>query len=90
MFRVRLDDLAKTRALLAPLAKAAGGEESCKKAVFADKDDPDYKKLAALYAQVKAECDASPRADMRKERPPLTDPKCRYVYRPGVVRERGQ
>ncbi|MFW6162407.1 MAG: hypothetical protein ACODAJ_06525, partial [Planctomycetota bacterium] len=90
LFRIRLDDVAKTRALLAPLAKAAGGAQSCKKAVFADRNDADYRKLAALYAQVKAECDARPRADMRDRRPPATDPQCRYVYRPGVVRKRGQ
>ena len=90
LFRIRLDDLAQTRALLAPLAKAAGGAQSCKQIVFADKADPDYQKLAALYAQVKAECEQTPRVDMRDTRPPATDPKCRYVYRPGVVREYGQ
>lgn len=31
--------------LLAPLAKAAGGYQSCGAPVFADKDDPDYKKM---------------------------------------------
>jgi hypothetical protein len=90
LLRVRLDDLGKTRALLAPLAKEAGGEATCKKAAFKNKDDPDYQKLAALYAQVKAECDANPRVDMLDTRPAPTDPKCRYVYRPGVTREYGQ
>ena len=37
--------------LLAPLAKSAGGYQSCGEPVFADKDDPDYKKmLAAIQA----------------------------------------
>jgi len=83
LHRLRLP-VETTRALLAPLAKTAGGDQSCKKPVFADKSDPDYKKLLAIYAQMAA----SPRVDMRRERPPLTDPKCRYVYRPGAVRER--
>ncbi|MCL2105139.1 MAG: hypothetical protein FWH21_08850, partial [Kiritimatiellaeota bacterium] len=33
--------------LLAPLAKSAGGRESCGAAVFADKEDPDFKKILA-------------------------------------------
>jgi len=99
MLRVRLPEVEKTRALLAPLAKAAGGEETCKGkgrtgeltgapvAVFADKNDPDYQKLAALYTQVKVECEQDPRPDMMDGWPAPTDPKCRYVYRPGSVRE---
>ncbi|MBM4038284.1 MAG: hypothetical protein FJ290_07210 [Planctomycetes bacterium] len=85
-----------TRALLAPLAKAAGGDAICKgkgaKAdeltgqplpIFADKADPDYRKLLGVYADIAA----NPRVDMLPERPPLSDPGCRYVYRPGVVRD---
>ncbi len=85
--RIRLPEFDKSRPLLAPLAKAAGGDESCKKPVFADKSDPDYQKLHALFAKIRAECQANPRVDMRPERPPLLDPNCRYVYRPGQVRE---
>ena len=33
--------------LLAPLAKSAGGRESCGAATFADKEDPDFKKMLA-------------------------------------------
>ncbi len=94
-----------TRALLAPLAKAAGGDDTCRACIpargtakgaakadeltgqplpiFADKADPDYQKLLAVYADIAA----NPRVDMLPERPPLSDPGCRYVYRPGVVRE---
>jgi len=72
-----------TRALAAPLAKAAGGEQTCGKPIFADAKDPDYAKLLAVYRAI----ESNPRVDMRRTRPPLTDPKCRYVYRPGAVRE---
>ena len=85
VFRMRLP-ATESRALMAPLAKAAGGDALCRgkaDAVFADKTDPDYQKLLAVYADIAAD----PRVDMRRERPPLTDPGCRYVYRPGVVRE---
>ena len=88
MMRIRLPQIEQSRPLTAPLAKAAGGAQSCKKVVFADKADPDYKKLLAIFAQIRAETQAAPRADMRPDRPPLRDPKCRYVYRPGQVRER--
>ena len=95
MYRIRLPEIEKSRSLVAPLAKAAGGDESCKAkgkgdepaAVFAEKSDPDYKALTNVLATIKAEAEAAPRADMRDQRPPLTDPNCRYVYRPGVVRD---
>jgi hypothetical protein len=82
LFRIRLPEVEKTRALLAPLAKSAGGEQSCSKVVFADRNDPDYKKLVELLGQVKAESESNPRADLSDERPPLLDPNCRYILRP--------
>jgi len=94
VLRMRLPAEA-TRALVAPLAKAAGGDATCRskakageltgepKPVFADKTDPDYRKLLGVYADIAA----NPRVDMLPERPPLSDPGCRYVYRPGVVRD---
>ncbi|MFP4058262.1 MAG: hypothetical protein ACLF0G_15450 [Candidatus Brocadiia bacterium] len=85
VYRMRLP-ARDTRALRAPLAKGAGGDETCGKPVFADTADPDYRKLRDVYAAIAA----NPRVDMRDERPPLTDPRCRYVYRPGVVRQRGE
>ena len=54
--------------LMAPLAKEAGGLGLCTnaqgKAVFASKDDPDYKTLLALVADAKSILDADPRFDM--------------------------
>jgi hypothetical protein len=46
--------------LLGPLAKEAGGWESCG-AVLASRDDPGYRVLLALIEQGKAELDAKPR-----------------------------
>ena len=95
MCRIALPDIDKSRSLLAPLAKAAGGDESCKakdnedksSAVFADKSDPDYQALTSVLGKIRSEAETAPRADMRDDRPPLTDPECRYVYRPGVIRD---
>ena len=54
--------------LMAPLAKEAGGLGLCTnaqgKAVFASKDDPDYKKLLALVEDAKSILDSDPRFDM--------------------------
>jgi len=80
--RIRLPEVEKTRALVAPLAEAAGGEESCRPVVFSDRSDPDFQKLVAIFNQVKSLSAANPRADMLGERPPLLDPECRYVFRP--------
>ena len=80
--RIRLPEVEKTRALLAPLAEAAGGEESCQPVVFSDRSDPDFQKLVTILKQVESESKANPRADMLDCRPPLLDPECRYVYRP--------
>jgi len=82
LYRIRLPEFDKSRPLVAPLAKAAGGDQSCEPVVFADADDPDYRKLVDIFAKVKADTDTNPRADMLRERPPLLDPQCRYVYRP--------
>jgi hypothetical protein len=46
--------------LLAPLAKEAGGYGRCGRAVFANADDPDYKKLLASIESGKALYDARP------------------------------
>jgi cytochrome c2 len=46
--------------LLGPLAKAAGGYESCG-AVFTDRNDPDYQLLLRAIEKGKAAWDASPR-----------------------------
>jgi hypothetical protein len=92
--RVALPEIEKSRSLLAPLAKAAGGYQTCRAKgndaappVFADTSDPDYRSLLGILAKIRSESETLPRADMRKDRPPPTDPECRYVYRPGVARE---
>ena len=46
--------------LLAPLAQAAGGYGRCGRAVFQDKNDPDYKKLLASIESGKQLYDARP------------------------------
>jgi hypothetical protein len=55
--------------LVAPLARSAGGNEKCGKAVFADKSDPDYQKLLATFAPVTAMLKARPRIDMPGGKP---------------------
>ncbi|HUT32778.1 MAG TPA: hypothetical protein VNE39_04815 [Planctomycetota bacterium] len=50
--------------LVAPLAKAAGGREACKKPVFATKDDPDYQLLLKCFDPVRALLAQKPRMDM--------------------------
>lgn len=82
MYRIRLPEVEKSRPLVAPLARSAGGEGSCQGVVFIDKNDPDYRRLAGILARLKADAESNPRADMLPERPPLLDPNCRYVFRP--------
>lgn len=55
--------------LVAPLARSAGGNEKCGKAVFADKSDPDYQRLLATFAPVTAMLKARPRIDMPGGKP---------------------
>ena len=50
--------------LLAPLAKAAGGSEKCGKAIFADKNDPDYKAIIKTFDPVIKLYTDTPRMDM--------------------------
>lgn len=82
LYRIRLPAVEESRPLLAPLAVAAGGAGSCEPGVFADRSDPDFQKLAEIFARIRGEAEANPRVDMLPGRPPLLDPDCRYVYRP--------
>ena len=50
--------------LLAPLARAAGGTETCGKAIFATKNDPDYQEILAVFVPVQDLLNRLPRADM--------------------------
>ncbi|MDD4872331.1 MAG: hypothetical protein PHR77_17405, partial [Kiritimatiellae bacterium] len=54
----------KSCLLLAPLAKRAGGLQSCGTAVFADKLDPDYQKILAAIQDAKKKLDQIRRFDM--------------------------
>ncbi len=81
-FYTRITNPENNSFLLAPLAEAAGGDQSCEGVVFADVTDPDYGKLADVLRQVKSDATTNPRADMLPDRPALLDPECRYVYRP--------
>lgn len=55
--------------LTAPLAKSSGGSERCGKPVFADKADPDYRRILATFEPVTAMLKARPRMDMPGAQP---------------------
>ncbi|MBK1789560.1 PD40 domain-containing protein [Persicirhabdus sediminis] len=50
--------------MLAPLAKSAGGTEACGKAVFKDKNDPDYQKLIRAFDETYELMKNRPRIDI--------------------------
>ncbi len=60
---------AKSLILLAPLAKRAGGSESCGKAIFADAGDEDYRKILRAIADTQRRLDEIKRFDMPGFRP---------------------
>ncbi len=51
--------------LLAPLAREAGGTQSCGEAVFASTDDPDYRAILDTFAPIHELLEAHPRMDQR-------------------------
>ena len=61
---VNRHDPAQSRALLAPLARAAGGWQRCDQVVFADTKDPDFQRLLAALTRLREELAAQPRADL--------------------------
>ncbi|MBL7220966.1 MAG: hypothetical protein ISS69_12680 [Phycisphaerae bacterium] len=61
---IRITNVENSEFLLAPLAKSAGGTEKCGKAIFADKDDPDYKAILKTFDPVIKMYTAKPRMDM--------------------------
>ena len=75
-------DPAASRLMLAPLSKTAGGAESCGKPVLPSRDDPAAAELTSALAALAKEISTNPRMDMLAERPPMTDPAARYVFRP--------
>jgi hypothetical protein len=50
--------------MLAPLAKSAGGTETCGMAVFKDASDPDYQKLLRAFDSINQRVKKAPRMDM--------------------------
>ena len=60
----------QSRALLAPLAAAAGGWGACGESVFKNREDPDYAPLAAGVRALAAELKQRPRRDLED----LTEP----------------
>jgi hypothetical protein len=58
--------------LVAPLAKAAGGSLKCGKAVFPNKNDPDYQAILATFKPVEEMLKTTPRMDMPGAQPSST------------------
>ena len=63
-FYTRITKPENNRFLLAPLARDAGGTQRCGKAVFASKDDPDYRKILETFEPIHELLEKRPRADM--------------------------
>jgi len=57
-------DVKMSRALMAPLAQAAGGWQRCGEAVFTDTNDPDYVKLLGAMTSLRELLAKRPREDL--------------------------
>jgi len=55
--------------LVAPLSKQAGGGEWCGRAVFKDKNDPDYQKILSVFQPIGEMIQQIPRMDMQGAKP---------------------
>jgi hypothetical protein len=66
---VRISEPELNPFLLAPLAKSSGGTERCGRAVFADKNDADYRKILGTFAPIVESLKATPRIDMPGGKP---------------------
>ncbi|MBI4601886.1 MAG: hypothetical protein HY721_07980 [Planctomycetes bacterium] len=73
-FYTRVLEPEKNGFLLAPLARSAGGTEACGRAVFASKNDPDYRRILAVFRPIQELVRASARADMAGFVEPSSDP----------------
>jgi len=62
-FYTRITKVEDNNFLLAPLAKAAGGTQACKKVIFKTKDDPDYKAILHTFETTTKLMKAKPRLD---------------------------
>lgn len=63
-FYLRWEEPELNNFMLAPLAKSAGGTEACGKAVFKDKNDPDYQVLLKAFGPIHQRVAEIPRMDM--------------------------
>ncbi|MDR0328603.1 MAG: hypothetical protein LBI05_09950 [Planctomycetaceae bacterium] len=75
---VRISEPELNPFLLAPLAKSAGGTERCGRGVFADRNDPDYRKILETFAVIQESLGHTPRIDMPGGRPAPS--VCRDTY----------
>ena len=50
--------------LFAPLARTAGGTESCGRAVFTSQQDPDYQRILRTFEPIQKQVERNPRMDM--------------------------
>jgi cytochrome c553 len=62
--------------LLAPLAKSAGGNQRCGKAVFESTEDPDYKAILATFEPIQKLLAKTPRLDMPGSTPSSEVNRC--------------
>ncbi len=57
-------DPARSRALMAPLAREAGGWQRCDGTVFQNTNDPDFQQLKAALVKLSSQMSQQPRADL--------------------------
>jgi hypothetical protein len=74
---VCLTDPEQNDFLIAPLARAAGGRESCGNPVFETAADPDYQALLKLFESTRAMLAQRPRMDMPGAKAADADRSCR-------------
>lgn len=73
---VRITDPELNDFLVAPLAKEAGGRQSCGQPIFATKEDPDYQALLRLFDPLKKMLQERPRMDMPGAKPAPANRSC--------------
>lgn len=65
---IHLEDARRSRMLQAPLARSAGGWQSCNRIVFADVQDQDYQRLQEVLVALQLWLIEHPRADIMSTR----------------------
>ncbi|MCX7046937.1 MAG: hypothetical protein NTX50_15795 [Candidatus Sumerlaeota bacterium] len=78
-FYMRITNPENNNVFVAPLSKFFGGTEACGKAVFANKEDPDYKALLALFDPLSKQMKEKPREDMLSYEEILRNETCPKV-----------